>query len=264
MALLGIQLSAIGFGAFKIGRNQGIKYPRVYDLPDRREVEVLLNGVLDLGINYIDTAPAYGLSEERIGQAIAHRRDEYLISTKVGETFEDGISRHDFSERAVRDSVSRSLRRLRTDVLDLVFIHAGKDDLAILESTDAQATLSRLRDEGWIRAIGFSGYTEAAFSAALPWCDAVMVTYHQEDRALDTVMREAGEKGITVVVKKGLASGHLSAGSAVSFVLGHPHVASMVIGTLALDHVRDNLAAARRVRSESTGVAATRRLKPES
>src|SRR5690554_164313 len=120
----GMMVSPIGFGAFKIGRNQGIKYAQSYELPDDREVEQLLNGVLDLGINYIDTAPAYGISEQRIGQAIGHRRTEYVLSTKVGETFTNGQSTFDYSSDAVRASIERSCKRLRTDVLDIVFIHS--------------------------------------------------------------------------------------------------------------------------------------------
>ena len=121
----GLPVSRIGFGAFKIGRNQKIKYPNAYDLPTDRDVASLLNGVLDLGINYIDTAPAYGCSEERIGQAIAHRRAEFVLSTKVGELFADGVSSYEYSGAAVRDSIRRSLLRLRTDVLDIVFIHSN-------------------------------------------------------------------------------------------------------------------------------------------
>src|SRR5262245_28620985 len=104
----GVRISPLGFGAFKIGRNQGIKYPSGYDLPDESTVSRLLNEVLDLGITYIDTAPAYGLSEERIGRAIGHRRSEFVLSTKVGETFSDGKSTFDFSANGVRDSVTRS------------------------------------------------------------------------------------------------------------------------------------------------------------
>src|SRR5438128_1494734 len=66
----GIAVTPIGFGAFKIGRNEGIKYPSAYSLPTDAESERLIHQILDLGVNYIDTAPAYGVSEERIGRAI--------------------------------------------------------------------------------------------------------------------------------------------------------------------------------------------------
>ncbi|MDC0262316.1 aldo/keto reductase, partial [Planctomycetaceae bacterium] len=80
----GIIVSAIGFGSFKIGRNQGIKYPSGYELPTDQECERLLNGILDLGINLIDTAPAYGIAEQRLGQLLSQfpskRRDEIVLS----------------------------------------------------------------------------------------------------------------------------------------------------------------------------------------
>jgi aryl-alcohol dehydrogenase-like predicted oxidoreductase len=144
----GLRVSPIGFGAFKIGRNRGIKYASAYELPDDAAAGRLLNGVLDLGVNYIDTAPAYGVSEERIGRFLAHRRAEFVISTKVGETFADGRAVYDFSGAAVRASVERSLRRLRIDVLDIVFVHAHADDAGILRETDVVATLRELKQTG--------------------------------------------------------------------------------------------------------------------
>src|SRR5262245_31605560 len=111
----GIELSVIGFGAFKIGRNQQTKYAEAYELPNDEQVSQLLNGVLDLGVNYIDTAPAYGNSENRIGLALDHRKSDYLVSTKVGETFQNGRSEFDFSENAVRKSIENSLQCLRTN-----------------------------------------------------------------------------------------------------------------------------------------------------
>src|SRR5690348_3747969 len=88
----GLSVSPIAFGAFKIGRNEKIKYAQGYPLPTEEETARLLNGLLDLGINLIDTAPAYGLSEERIGRHISRRRGEFILSTKFGETFENGKS----------------------------------------------------------------------------------------------------------------------------------------------------------------------------
>lgn len=236
----GLSLSPIGFGAFKIGRNEGIKYPSGYVLPSDAEVERLLSGILDMGINYIDTAPAYGLSEERIGKAIAHRRSEFVLSTKVGETFEAGRSTYDFSATAVRASVERSLERLRTDVIDLVFIHANADDVSILTSTDVVAALLDLKRSGKIRFVGLSGKTASAERLALDWADALMVEFHAHDDSHRAVIHECAERGVGVVVKKGLASGRLDPTSAIRFVLSEPAVASIVVGSLTLDHLRDN------------------------
>jgi aryl-alcohol dehydrogenase-like predicted oxidoreductase len=240
----GLTVSPIGFGAFKIGRNQGIKYPTGYALPDEPEVAALLAGVLDLGINYVDTAPAYGLSEERIGRLASGR--DFVLSTKVGETFTDGQSSYDFSAAAVRASVERSRARLGRPRLDLVFIHAHGDDLAILEGTPVVETLLALKRDGVIGAVGFSGKTVPAARAALAFADAIMVEYHLDDRSHAPVIAEAAARGLGVVVKKGLASGRLGAAESIAFVLGTPGVSSLVIGGLNLDHMRANLALAER------------------
>ncbi len=237
-------MTPIGFGAFKIGRNEGIKYARGYRLPDEASVARLLGGVLDLGINYIDTAPAYGISEQRIGQAIAGRRAELVLSTKVGETWADGRSSFDFTAPGVRASVHRSLRRLRTDVIDIVFIHSSGDDLAILRETDVVAELHELRDAGLVRAIGLSGKTIEGARAALTWADVIMVEYHLDDCSHAGIIAEAADADVGVVVKKGLASGRLDAGEAIRFILGTPGVGSLVVGSLDLDHLRENVLAA--------------------
>ena len=236
----GLAVSPIGFGAFKIGRNQKTKYPAGYDLPDEKEVERLLNAILDMGITYIDTAPAYGLSEERMGRAIGHRRREFVLATKVGETFENGASTYEFSARSIRRSVSQSLQRLQTDVLDIVFIHAPANDVEVLTHSDAVATLAALKAEGTARAIGLSGKTIEAAHMALDWADVLMVEYHLNDRSHEAAIAAAALQGVGVVVKKGLASGHLDPREAIRFVLANRNVASLVIGGLNLDHIRGN------------------------
>lgn len=237
----GIKVSALGYGAFKIGRNEKVKYPAHYDLPDESTVARLLDGVLALGIKLIDTAPAYGLSEERIGAALSARRSEFVLSTKVGETFEGGESRYAFDAESVRGSVMRSLTRLRTEVLDLVFVHAPADDVRVLTETPVVETLQRLKGEGHIRAIGISGKTVEAAELSLDWADALMVEYHRHDASHAGVIARASERGIGVVVKKGLASGHLKPQEAIPFVLNTEGVTSLVVGGLSLEHLAENV-----------------------
>ncbi len=239
-----LRVSPLGFGAFKIGRNEATKYPGSYELPDDASVTRLLNGVLDLGINFIDTAPAYGLSEQRIGAALSGRRQEFVLSTKVGETWANGRSDFDFSADGVRASVHRSLQRLGADVLDIVFIHSSGEDLAILRETDAVATLCGLRDEGLVRAIGLSGKTVEGARVALAWADVIMVEYHLDDRSHAAIIADAADADVGVVVKKGLASGHLDAGEAIRFVLASPGIGSLVVGGLDLEHLRENVGVA--------------------
>jgi aryl-alcohol dehydrogenase-like predicted oxidoreductase len=244
----GLDASAIAFGSFKIGRNEGIKYPDGYDLPDDRACEALLNAVLDLGITLIDTAPAYGIAEERIGTFLSARRDEYLLSSKAGERFEHGVSIYDFSERSLRESAAASLRKLKTDYLDLLLVHTHHDDMSVLNETPAVETFERMKSEGLTRFIGFSGKTVAAAEQALDWADVVMVEFNTQDTSHQDVIRKAHERGVGVLVKKGLASGHLPPEEAIEFVLQSEAVDSLVLGGSNIDHLRANCALADRIR----------------
>lgn len=243
----GLMVTPIGFGAFKIGRNQGIKYAQGYALPDDDDVRQLLEAVRELGIAYIDTAPAYGVSEDRLG-TLMPRGFAPVISTKVGERFVDGVPMHDFSRAAVVASIDASCRALHRDKLDLVFIHSDGRDLKIQSNGETVETLRMLKETGRVRAIGFSGKTVEGADEALSWADAIMVEYHLEDRSHEAVMLEAHERGIGVVVKKGLASGSLGAAEAIEFVLSNPTVDSLVIGALSIEHLRENVETARHAR----------------
>lgn len=235
-------VSPLAFGALKIGRNEGVKYAAGYALPDDATVSRLLNGVLDLGVNLIDTAPAYGTSEERIGHAISHRRGEYLLCTKAGERFEGGRSRYDFSGAAIAASAEESLRRLRATSVDILLLHSDGRDIEIQERTDAIAAMRRLKERGLALRIGLSGKTVDGARAALAWADVLMVEYHPQDRSHEAVIAEAAARGVAVLAKKPLRSGSLPPAEALRFVLSNPGVTSAVVGTLSLDHLRDNLA----------------------
>lgn len=236
-----IQLSPIGFGAFKIGRNEKTKYPTAYDLPTLEQVDSLLNSVLDMGINHIDTAPAYGLSEERIGKTIAHRRDEYILSSKIGEVFKDSKSSYHFDAQHVRLSVEASLRKLKTDRLDMLLIHAPLDDVALQQLTDCIPTMQALKTRGDVRLIGLSGKTTRGFELAMQWSDVLMIEYNTQDKQHEETIKKAHQKGIGILCKKGLDSGHLPPLDAIQFVLKNQAITNIVIGGLNIEHLKNNL-----------------------
>lgn len=240
----GITLTRLGYGAFKIGRNQGIKYPENYQLPDDAQVERLLNSVLDLGITYFDTAPAYGQSEAQIGRCLSHRRHQFTLSTKVGETFLNHQSHYDFSPTALERSLTQSLTSLRTDHVDIVYLHCNDDDLQLATNPQVIETMHKFKARGWTRAIGFSGKKPHAAQLALNWADVLMVTYHRDDTTHARVMQQAQQQGVGIVVKKGLASGHLDPASAIGFVLAHSAVSSLLVASLNIEHIRSNISAA--------------------
>ncbi|MGB5762784.1 MAG: aldo/keto reductase, partial [Sedimenticolaceae bacterium] len=133
----GIQVSPLGLGTVKLGRNQQVKYPSAFKLPDDRQVIELLDLARELGINLLDTAPAYGSSQERLGRLLGAGRRDWVIVSKVGEIFENGESRFDFGFDHTIATVEQSLRTLRTEYLDCVLIHSDGDDLRILQQEGA-------------------------------------------------------------------------------------------------------------------------------
>ncbi len=246
----GLRVSPLGLGTVKFGRNRGVKYPQPFDLPSDREALALLELAWDLGMNLLDTAPAYGESEERLGRLLRRCRRDWVIVTKVGEEFQDGESRFDFSAAATRASVERSLRRLGVEALDAVLIHSSGDDLHILEREGVLSTLLDLKQTGLIRAVGMSGKTVAGGLRALECCDVVMATYNLSEREDLPVIRAARAAGKGVLVKKGLRSGHLDqvAGidpvrASMELIFAEPGVSSVVVGTLNPAHLRVNVAA---------------------
>ena len=146
----GIAVSCLGLGTVKFGRNQEVKYPGSFSLPSDDMVLNLLNQAEASGINFLDTAPAYGSSEQRLGRLLKRRQD-WVICTKVGEEFITGKSFFDFSGPHIRKSIERSLRNLKTDYLDLVLVHSDGNDIGIIDSTDCLETLTILKKAGLIR-----------------------------------------------------------------------------------------------------------------
>lgn len=247
----GLRASPLGLGTVKFGRNRGVKYPRRFDLPTDQAILTLLETAWESGINLLDTAPAYGASEERLGRLLKRCRREWVIVTKVGEDFRDGVSHFDFSAAATRASVERSLRRLGVETLDAVLIHSDGDDLKILEQGAALAALRDLQRAGQVRAVGMSTKTVAGGLRAVECCDVVMATYSLSERAELPVIRAAHAADKGILIKKALQSGHLDrsdnadpVAAALRLIYAEPGVGSVVVGTLDPAHLRANAAAA--------------------
>ena len=172
----GIQVSPLGLGTVKFGRNQQVKYPSGFELPDDKSISNLLAMARDFGINLLDTAPAYGVSQQRLGKLLNKPRDEWVIVSKVGEIFENGESRFDFSYEHTMRTVEDSLRTLKTDYLDVVLIHSSGDDMAILNDGAAFDALETLKQKGLIRAHGMSSKTVDGGLKVVEQMDVVMAT----------------------------------------------------------------------------------------
>lgn len=238
---LGRDVAPIAFGSFKIGRNEGIKYADGYAIPSAAEARALLHAVCDIGIDIIDTAPAYGVAESRIGQALMARRESVVIATKLGERFAGGRSEYDFSRAAAERSLRESMQRLCTDRLDVVHVHSDGSDLAILRDGGALDALEEARDRGHVGVIGFSPKTVDGAMACLgdPRIGSLMLEYHPRDRSMSAVMDRCPAARVAVLVKKPLASGAIAPAEAIPFVLDHPAVTAAVVGSLRIEHLRE-------------------------
>jgi len=240
------KLSNVGYGAYQIGRVASEKYAsHGKPFPSESEAETLLNGVLDLGITLIDTAPAYGCSEERIGKYLANRRDEYNLCTKVGEVTIEGKCTFDFTPSGMRESVEQSIKTLQTDCVDILLIHAPPADLAVLHETDAVETMLAMKQEGMTKTIGFSGKTIEAQQEALAWSDVMMIEYSAANESNASIIELANEKGIVVLLKKAMDSGHLNGHDAIEFLTKKsPLINALhctVIGSTSLQRMKDNV-----------------------
>ncbi len=243
----GLDVSVLGLGTVKIGRNQQVKYPADFELPDDKTVVELFELARSLGINFIDTAPAYGSSEDRLGALLPDRHDWVLV-TKVGEIFEQGQSRFDFSYDYTIRSVERSLQRLKRDVIDVVLVHSDGNDMAIINNEPVFDALESLKTRGLIRAFGMSSKTVEGGCWVVEHCDVVMATANLDYDDEKPVLALADKLNKGVIIKKGLQSGHADSASggrgieqAFRHILVQPGVSSMIVGTINPRHLHDNV-----------------------
>ncbi|XVV15672.1 aldo/keto reductase [Actinoplanes sp. CA-131856] len=208
----GIKVSPYALGAMMFGRAAGVGNP------DHDEAVRIVHRALDAGINVIDTADvySYGESEEVVGQALQGRRDRVVIATKFGRPMGDDPNRRGASRRWIMTAVEDSLRRLRTDYIDLYQIHRLDPD------TDMEETLSALTDlvrSGKVRAIGSSntpatGIVEAQWLAerrGLERPHSEQLPYSLLNRGVEAEILPAAQRyGLGTLVWGPLAQGTLT------------------------------------------------------
>src|SRR4051812_5899121 len=189
-----MQVSVLGFGGAEIG----------FEKASGDTVARLLDDALDAGLNVIDTAECYLDSEELIGQAVSRRRDDFHLFTKCGHPETPGVG--DWRPESLLASIERSLKRLRTDRVDLVQLHScSLDDL---KKGDVIAALQTARDRGHTRYIGYSGDGEAAeYAIESGVFDALQTSVSIADQeAIDLTLPLAAAKEIAVIVKRPIAN----------------------------------------------------------
>jgi aryl-alcohol dehydrogenase-like predicted oxidoreductase len=273
-------VTILGYGAMELrGQPRG---PEIDDDTAGR----LLNAVLDGGINLIDTSPDYGRSEELIGKHLGHRRDEFFLASKCGCLIEIPADAeppypHDYSPANVRADVEQSLRRLRTDRLDLVQVHMSPS-VEQLRDNHTVDTLQELQKEGKVRFIGMSGILpHLPGQIAMDVFDAFQIPYSAVQRDHEELITAAAATGAGTLIRGGAARGapseeknwqtgplsqpaglgqrnwaaagigDLLAGGGMTpmefvlrFTLSHPYLSTTIVGTANPGHLESNIAIA--------------------
>jgi aryl-alcohol dehydrogenase-like predicted oxidoreductase len=189
-----MRVSVLGFGGSEIGY-QGVAL---------RDAGKLLNEGLDAGINVIDTAECYINSEQLIGDAVGKRRKEYYLFTKCGH--ERGWSYPDWRPESLLRSIQRSLKRLKTDYVDLVQLHSCSEDE--LRKGDVIAALRRAKSLGHTRYLGYSGDGKAAlYAMECGEFDTLQTSINVADQeALELTLPSARDRHLGVIAKRPLAN----------------------------------------------------------
>jgi aryl-alcohol dehydrogenase-like predicted oxidoreductase len=192
----GLQASVVGFGGAPVG----------FLKTDRERVGRILNFMLDQGVNVIDTAASYEGSEELIAETIGKRRDQFVLVSKAGGRVPGTTDGVEWSAQQIAASVDRSLKRLRTDYVDVILLHSCP--LEVLERGEALGALVKARDAGKIRFAGYSGDNEAAaYAATLADVAVIETSINITDQAnIDSVLPIAAKHDVGLIAKRPIAN----------------------------------------------------------
>ncbi len=266
----GLEVTRLGFGAMEI------RGPRIWSgrpVTDA-EAERILNAVLDAGINFIDTAYDYGLSEEYIGRFISHRRSEFFIATKCGCTVvnagDHDETPHVWTRENLLHNIETSLRRMNTDYIDLWQLH--NPTVEQTEEGRLVDVLKEIQASGKVRWIGISS-TLPHITKYIEWgvFDTFQIPYSALERDHENIITKAAQAGAGTIIRGGVGRGEPGAGLGnkdrwdvwekakldelldagesrtsfmLRFTLSHPDMHTTIVGTKNPDHLAENLQAA--------------------
>jgi aryl-alcohol dehydrogenase-like predicted oxidoreductase len=275
----GLRVTTLGFGALELrGMVAGVGRPLTPGQPER-----ILNAVLDAGINYIDVAVDYGEAEEHIGRCISGRRREFFLASKCGcpldvtrfspsERTRFGVPLprlHDYSRQNIIDACHQSLRRMKTDYLDVVQFHFSPAK-GVLEHEGAIQTLQDLKRAGKIRFLGCSSiFPHITDHITMGVFDVLQIPYSALQPEHEAAIADAAKAEMGIVIRGGVARGEPGAGQGsadvwklweharmdewlegmsatefmLRFTLTNPDMHTTIVGTLNPAHLQENVAA---------------------
>ena len=266
----GLEVTQLGYGSM------GLRGPKTWGIRvvSEEDADRFLNSVLDAGINFIDTSPDYGISEQRIGQYISSRRDEFYLATKCGCVYtqhEDHLEiDHVWNRDVIERNIETSLKRLRTDCIDILQFHGG--DAESLQRAGLIDALIDFRDQGMIRFIGSSSsLPNLPALIELGVFDTFQIPYSCLAPQHHDLITMAAESGAGIIIRGGVAQGGpdaeiqrealndiwsraklddvLSVGMKraeliLRYTLSHPHCHTTIVGTCNAEHLAENFASA--------------------
>lgn len=263
-----MKVTVLGYGAMELAKLS------------EKEAVVLLNKVLDEGINFIDTSPCYGISEEYIGAAVSGRRNEFILSTKCGCVVKpEGVS-HTFDRPTFMGNIEHSLKMMKTDYVDILQIHAPMpQDIPGGENDDMILAMQEMKRDGKIRDVCItfknSGHSDPKYpdiysyeclKAFKDWkCfDVIQLVYGGLTRKCEAgidALKAAGKGVIArgsmkkyqsnydeLFEKAGLSSlletGETPSSLLLRYTISHPGLTTAIVGTRSADHLMANIHAA--------------------
>ena len=222
----GLKISRLGFG--------GIPIQKV----DAVATKQLIHAMIEKGMNYIDTARGYTVSESFLGEALEGVRDKFVLATKSMAV----------TKEAMAADIEISLHNFRTDYIDLYQVHnpsvAALD--TILAPDGALEALLEAKAAGKIGHIGFTTHTTQLFEKALSldWVETIMFPYNLVETQGEELMRKCTEKNIGFIVMKPLAGGAIEDPAlALRFICANPDVTVVIPGMYDVKEIDMNLAA---------------------
>lgn len=248
-----LTVSALGLGTVKFGRNTDVKYPESFIIPDDQAAANILALARDLNINMLDTAPAYGNSEVRLGKLLHKQRHDWVIVGKAGENYINQQSVYDFTSTAIMNSIKHSLQNLKTDYIDLLLIHSDGNDEQIINEHEVFVTLDKAKQQGLIRYYGMSSKTAAGGLLTIANADVAMVMHNPTYNEEIAVIERAAETKKGILIKKAFASGHLNKigdvdpiQTCMDYIFKNAGVGSIILGTINTEHLIENVRCANR------------------